>query len=548
MVDKDIKLVDVVQVMLVRLVLPCQRRACNLWEYDPAEHQTLRELYGSSHNDIWKVLFKSGKLWPDSAKHRGYQLSRSASPEWTKKAGRIHFPAPLPEELVGLLLTKMLVPAPYEAPKKEASKKVKKTRSGLCHRDASDAKSEDSSDDPSSEDEEEEEEDESSMGEGKKRTASSSLEAELPKRRKSSLPEASTTAAHSRPEGDPRAQPLVNPARSRSGQPTSEDSLSSDALESETPPEASSPEPRRDTEVSSQRDLDHGEHISGAGYTGAAVPMLVNGEGDRRSSPQPDTVLETLKAPGSGEQPPLMGGLPDPPATSVQAELPGGLLTALKNASIVDEHRALMCAVIEKIQFAESGLNESCLSIIKGLETSAATTASHHVEVSGLKQSLEWAEEELVRVKKQLEDRQGASAEIEALKKAVAEANKKAAAEQALREKHEARVVEAERDLQDAVKKSETLEQILAEKESELAQALQAANDAREEARGALKDIQEAWRIAAGALADLPRSISDAAQLYRTEEKKSAEKHFWSQYLAPNYQEVLITTNQAIGL
>ena len=122
---------------------------------------------------------------------------------------RIHCPAPLPEEPAGPLLTKMLVPAPYEAPKKEASKKVKKTRSGLRRRDASDTKSEDSSDHSSSEDEEEEEEDESSMGGGKKRTASSSLEAESPKRGKSSLPEASTTAANSSPEWDPRAQPLV---------------------------------------------------------------------------------------------------------------------------------------------------------------------------------------------------------------------------------------------------------------------------------------------------------------------------------------------------
>ena len=48
------------------------------------------------------------------------------------------------------------------------------------------------------------------------------------------------------------------------------------------------------------------------------------------------------------------------------------------------------------------------------------------------------------------------------------------------------------------MKKSETLEQSLAGKESELAQALQAANDAREEAQGALKDIQEARKIAAG--------------------------------------------------
>ena len=77
-VDKDVKLVDVVQVMLVRLVLPCQRRACTLWEFDPTEHQTLRELYDSSYKDIWKVLFKSGKSWPGSVEDRGYQLSHSA--------------------------------------------------------------------------------------------------------------------------------------------------------------------------------------------------------------------------------------------------------------------------------------------------------------------------------------------------------------------------------------------------------------------------------------------------------------------------------------
>ena len=48
------------------------------------------------------------------------------------------------------------------------------------------------------------------------------------------------------------------------------------------------------------------------------------------------------------------------------------------------------------------------------------------------------------------------------------------------------------------MKKSEGLEQSLVGKESELAQALQAANDAREEAQGALKDIQEARKIAVG--------------------------------------------------
>ena len=89
-VDKDVKLVNVVQVMLVLLVLPCQRRACNLWEYDPTEHQTLRELYDSSHKDIWKVLFKSGKSWSGSADDHGYQLSHSASPVSYSHALSIH--------------------------------------------------------------------------------------------------------------------------------------------------------------------------------------------------------------------------------------------------------------------------------------------------------------------------------------------------------------------------------------------------------------------------------------------------------------------------
>ena len=92
----------------------------------------------------------------------------------------------------------------------------------------------------------------------------------------------------------------------------------------------------------------------------------------------------------------------------------------------------------------------------------------------------------------------GAMTEVEALKKVVAEAEKRAAAERALREKHEARVIEAEQELQEAVNKCETLEQSLTEKESKLSQARQATSDARGEAQGALKEIQEARKIAAG--------------------------------------------------
>ena len=79
--------------------------------------------------------------------------------------------------------------------------------------------------------------------------------------------------------------------------------------------------------------------------------------------------------------------------------------------------------------------------------------------------------------------------EVEALKKVVAEAEKKAAAEQALHEKHEATVIEAEQELQEAVKKCETLEQSLTKKESKLTKAHQVARDARGETQGALQEI-----------------------------------------------------------
>ena len=79
MEDKNMKLVDVVQVMLVRRILPCQRRTCNLWEFDPAKHQTLLEFFFTMHEDIWKVLFKPGKSWPDTAEDRGYKCSRPVS-------------------------------------------------------------------------------------------------------------------------------------------------------------------------------------------------------------------------------------------------------------------------------------------------------------------------------------------------------------------------------------------------------------------------------------------------------------------------------------
>ena len=52
MIGKKVKLDNIVQVMLFRRILPCQRRAFNLWEFDPAQHQTLHELFDMTHKDV----------------------------------------------------------------------------------------------------------------------------------------------------------------------------------------------------------------------------------------------------------------------------------------------------------------------------------------------------------------------------------------------------------------------------------------------------------------------------------------------------------------
>ena len=100
-------------------------------------------------------------------------------------------------------------------------------------------------------------------------------------------------------------------------------------------------------------------------------------------------------------------------------------------------------------------------------------------------------------------------------------------------------VGEVQQELEDAVKKCESLERDIADQETELAKACQSTQEARVEAQGTLREIQEAKQIAAGkafimqskfvkeryllltriwsspgAFADLPRSVADAAEFF----------------------------------
>ena len=92
MISKKIKLVNVVQVMLFRRILPCQRRAFNMWEFDSVNHQTLRELFDTMHQDIWRVLFKSAGVPPPLTEDRRLSAKRPANPVSSLYLIRCFFP------------------------------------------------------------------------------------------------------------------------------------------------------------------------------------------------------------------------------------------------------------------------------------------------------------------------------------------------------------------------------------------------------------------------------------------------------------------------
>ena len=82
----------------------------------------------------------------------------------------------------------------------------------------------------------------------------------------------------------------------------------------------------------------------------------------------PDSAPEPVVAPESGGRPLRKKSETMTPAASVQPEAPDSLLEVLNSASIEEEHRTVMSAVIQKVQLAKSGLTEACSSLLTGFE------------------------------------------------------------------------------------------------------------------------------------------------------------------------------------
>ena len=119
-------------------------------------------------------------------------------------------------------------------------------------------------------------------------------------------------------------------------------------------PTASTPRDTEDAEVGSQEGTHQGE----------APEAPQGGLPDFA----PDSTSEPAVVPESGRRPLRTKGKTVTPAASVQPEAPDNLLEALQSASIEEEHRTIMSAVIQKVQLAKSGLTEACNSLLSGFE------------------------------------------------------------------------------------------------------------------------------------------------------------------------------------
>lgn len=131
-------MVAVMQVMLIRRLLPCKRRPLRLWEFNPEGPRILQHFMGMTPLEMYKLFFGSQEARPELTEDAGLscncpdtKVSSSKSghnvclpfdnspydqlpskQEWIAEAKLIWCPAPLPETAPDSVLVRMLEVAP----------------------------------------------------------------------------------------------------------------------------------------------------------------------------------------------------------------------------------------------------------------------------------------------------------------------------------------------------------------------------------------------------------------------------------------------------
>ena len=113
----------------------------------------------------------------------------------------------------------------------------------------------------------------------------------------------------------------------------------------------STPRPADNVEVLYRKASSRGEVVLGAPRGDLSEPGCKGSKTPTGSEfvPQPNTAPEPSMVPDSGRRSPIKGGQPPVLVSSVLPEAPVNLLEALCGASVDEEHRTIMSAVIEKV-------------------------------------------------------------------------------------------------------------------------------------------------------------------------------------------------------
>ena len=74
--EREINLVVVMQVMLIRRLLPCKRLPLRLWEFNPEGPRALQHFMRTTPVEMYKLFFGSQEMCPDLTEDAGLSCNR----------------------------------------------------------------------------------------------------------------------------------------------------------------------------------------------------------------------------------------------------------------------------------------------------------------------------------------------------------------------------------------------------------------------------------------------------------------------------------------
>ena len=76
LLERDISLVSVISVMLVRRILPCKRRPLRMWEFNPEGPRTIQPFFGMTLEGMCKLFFRPQVKCPYTIEDAGLSCNR----------------------------------------------------------------------------------------------------------------------------------------------------------------------------------------------------------------------------------------------------------------------------------------------------------------------------------------------------------------------------------------------------------------------------------------------------------------------------------------